>query len=403
MVLVLRGTGILGKFLLSFLITKKISLDFQGTFSLVSTTVTLLVLFYGLDFYVYSNKLIIQNKEQATFYLKNNLFFYFSLYLVFTPLIYVLAKLFLNDFSFSISLLVLVVIFEHLGQEFFRMFIALKRVYFANLLLFLRTGLWAILTVLYLWFAEKIKISINDLLIVWAMSSGLTVALSFIIFPNVKKLFKEKLDIKWIKKGVNVASQMFLATIFLKVIEFSDRYLIDYFYDKEYVGIYTFYFQLANLSNVIIFTLYISFLYPELINSIYVRNEVSTKRLQQEIRNKTIIVTIGLSLIYALLLPVLLRFVERPVLNNYSWLLYGLLLGNLFLNLSYAWHYSLIGYNREIKILKVTFIGFVFSLTLNLFLIKAIGIWGAVLSQILSGLLMFFLKRREAKIYLHDR
>jgi O-antigen/teichoic acid export membrane protein len=393
----LRGTGILAKFLLTFLITKKISLDFQGSFSLITTSITLLVLLFGLDFYIYSNKLIIQDKSKAIFYLKNNLLFYCLVYAIFIPIIYFVFIEIFSDTDLNVYLFLFVVILEHLGQEFFRIYIALQRVYLANILLFIRTGLWASLVVVYLFFAEVALISINDLLLVWVFSALLTTILSFYYYPQINLFFQQKIDYTWIKKGITIAGQMFLTTIFLKIIEFADRYIIDYYYDKEIVGIYTFYYQMANLSNVIIFTLYISFLYPKLIESIYKNDIISTANIQRDIKTKTIIVIVATAFLFILILPTFLSFVDRVKLYEYNLLLFGFLAANLFINLSYAGHYTLIGHNQERKILGITFVIFLFNIVASILLIKYYGIFGAIISQITSSFLLFIFKNRTIK------
>ena len=394
----LRGLGILSKFLLTFLITKKISLDFQGTFSLVSTTITLLVLFIGLDFYVYSNKLTIKTPSKAIFYLKNNLFFYLLVYILVVPIFFLVFNSVIQDSSFSIILLIIVVALEHLGQEFFRMYIALQKVYFANVLLFIRTGLWAIVVVGYLIFQNnEINLSINELLLCWAISAFISLILSFWYFPKINLFFRQKIDFTWIKNGIRVSSYMFLATVFLKVVEYSDRYIIDYFMNKEAVGIYTFYYQLANLGNVIIFTLYISFIYPKIMREVYNNDWGEVKKHQKKLKVSSMVIILGLTLFYALTLSFFLSYVNRPQLYEYKWLLFGLLFSFMILNLSFASHYTLIAKNMELKILKITFISFIVSVLCNLFFIKNFGIAGALVAQILANTVLFVFKEYEIR------
>lgn len=392
--LCLRGTGILAKFLLTFLITKKVSLSFQGSFSLVSTSITILVLFFGLDFYIYSNKLIIKNNSKAIFYLKNNLVFYCLSYLLFVPILYIIVNFVLVEPNFSFYLLVSVIILEHLGQEFFRMYIALKRVYLANILLFIRTGLWPITLVVYLLSESQINLEINNILVLWGLSALISVIFSFLFFPNIRLINQQKTDFKWIKGGLVVASQMFIATVFLKIMEFSDRYIIDFFYNKESVGIYTFYFQLANLANVIISTIYLSFLYPKLMEKIYNGDVSGKNEIQKDIKKKALLVVIATGIIYVLILPQFLEIINRTQLYEFKFILFGLLVSTLFLNLSYSGHYALIALNKEKLIFKITLIGFFISISLNFVLIPFIGIWGAMVSQICSNFTMFKLKNR---------
>ena len=82
-----RFGGISGKFLVVFLLTKNISLEFQGEYTLINTNIALLIIFLGLDFYVYSNRVIVKQVDKLVFIFKNSLVFYGIMYLFFVPVL----------------------------------------------------------------------------------------------------------------------------------------------------------------------------------------------------------------------------------------------------------------------------------------------------------------------------
>ncbi|TRZ43457.1 hypothetical protein D3A96_10860, partial [Robertkochia marina] len=378
LLLSLRGFGILGKFILTIVVTRNISVEFQGGVGLLNSTITILVLIFGLDFYNYSNKQLVSSNKTPAFILKNNFLILLVAYLLLSPLLFIFFQSYFKEglnSNLNFWLFLFVILFEHIGQEFFRFFIALGKSFTANILLFLRTGIWPICFSSYVMFTSN-PVNLNTLLKFWLIFCLLNLIFSILIFPTFRKIVEERIDLNWIKKGLKVSGLMLMATFCLKLLEYADRYFLEYFYTLKDVGIYTFYFQIANIYNVIVFTLIISFVYPKII---LVAKEGTLENIINEIvknQKSTLLLFLLLNLLFILVIPVLLNFMQRPELEGNQWVLYGLLIGNLFLNLGYYYHYLLIGWDEERTILKVTMLSTIISLLLNIILIKSIGILG---------------------------
>ena len=395
--LVIRGLGIGSRFLLTFYLTKYISLEFQGSFTLLVTTITLLVIFFGLDFYIYSNKLLVKKPHSAISNLKNSLVFFSFGYVI---LFVLLKSLYVyNSIPISFWLIYLLVVFEHLGQEFFRIYVALRHLLFANVLIFVRTGLWSCFIVLGFVLNEDFRPALEYILILWLVSAIITTILGFLFYPDIKNIFNAQIDKKWIVKGLMVGSTMFLSTVCLKIIEYSDRYLITIFLDKTQLGIYAIFFQIANIINVIMFTAYISFIYPDILSSVYNKRMLDLKN-HKNFLNKKVVVIVSFFMIASFFgLPHMINFIDRPELDESSSILGILILGNLFLNLSYAYHYVLIGFEKENLIFKATFIACGLNILVNLAFIPIIGIYGSALALLMSNFTLYFLKRHyEGKL-----
>lgn len=391
-----RGLGILSRFLLTFLITKFISLEFQGEYTLIVSSVTLLIIFFGFDFYVYAGRLIIKEPTKQLFFFKNMIVFYlFSYVLLFFVLWYIVHSL--NFKLGSFWLLYFLVILEHLGQEFFRLYLALRKPLLANALLFLRTGLWAFIIVLGFVFVSDFDISMVNILSAWLFCALLTCIFGFWKYPGIRGFFKEKIDLSWIKKGLIVGLTMFASTICLKIIEFSDRYLIAFFLDKKEVGIYAFYFQLSNIINVVIFTMYISFLYPDIIDGVYKKSYSSIESIRATLRKKTFLIVGVFAALFLIGSPFLLNYMNRPELNANKSLFYILLLSTVFLNLSFSSHYVIIGAEKEKLIFKATLYACLLNVIINLVLIPIIGIYGSALALLGSTIVLLIFKKRYEK------
>ncbi|MFD2563561.1 oligosaccharide flippase family protein [Aquimarina rubra] len=394
--LLVRFVGIGSRFLLTFLLTKEISLEFQGEYSLVVTSVALLVILFGFDFYVHSNRMIVKGEYDAVFCLKNSVTFYLLSYCVLFPAIWFFFKIFSIEFV-RVELLLVLILFEHLGQEFFRTYIALGRPLLANILLFIRTGLWCLILVLGLLFLKPFQVDLNNILVIWLISAIICAMLGFIFFPNLKSFFKIKVDKIWIKRGVIVGATMFLSTICLKIIEYSDRYLIVLFTSKKDLGIYSVFFQLVNVVNVVVFTMYISFLYPSIIKGVYNSNFGAVRAAQKTIKTKTILAVVFYGIASFFFLPFFLEFIGKEELNQNMFLFYIMLISTLFLNFSFTSHYVIVGAEKEKMIFTATFIACLVNLAINFSLIPFFGIYGSAFAMLLSNITLFVIKRKFEK------
>lgn len=391
-ILSLRGASIAARFLLSFLFVKYISLEFQGEYTLLLTTVTLMMLTVGVDFYVYSNRYMIKNKAETGFTLINQFVFHLLSYVILVLLFLVFNYFDIFAHYFTITIFILLV-FEHLGMEFFRIFIALEKVLTANILLFIRTGIWPLILIYQLLFTE-VDVTLNSVVFYWVLASVLTVIIGFILIHKEVIAEKFSLDKKWIKRGFNVGVLFFTATAAQKVIEFSDRYIIDAILGAKSLGIYTFYFQLANVANVAIFTVIISFLYPKIIYYVNIGDKKNAFATIKKLQKNSILFIAIYAVIIFLLLPYLLEFIDKSELNNHKVVLFLFLGGNLFLNLSFASHYSLMAIEKDKLLLKITILVAALNFGANILSVIYFGIEGAVIVFLISSILLYSLKQR---------
>lgn len=388
-----RAVTILGRFLLTYLITKKISLELQGEFTLISTTISLLVLLLGFDFYVFSTRKISINKEEPIFVFKNQFVIHTIVFFTFA-LVFLLCMFFLKlPLTFTHFLFIIAILFfEHLGQELFRLYLILEKVLLANILLFFKSGIWALLIAGYIFFFDINIISIGSILLTWLFFSIISVVFGLFYFPKINTFFKIKIDKIWIKNGVKVGLYLFMSTVALKIVEYSDRYLISYFLNIKDLGIYSFYFQLYNLFNVAMFTLVISFVFPKIFNAAGEDDFLRINKYKKEILRSTFLFCILYILIFYFSIEFLLDSIGKVELYKYQNIFYLLLFGGLFMNMSYAYHYILMAKNKDKIIIITNILTAALNVLLNLFFIPLFGIVGAAISFFGSAVILFCLK-----------
>ncbi|MCE2613628.1 polysaccharide biosynthesis C-terminal domain-containing protein [Flavobacteriaceae bacterium D16] len=392
----LRGAGISGRFLLIFFITRNISLEFQGDFSLISTNIAILIMLLGFDLYTFTNQVLVIDPRKATFVFKNSLLFFLFGYLLLIPVTHMFVSLgYVSSEIFWTF--ILLVILEHFSQELFRIYLAIERTAFANLLFFIRTGTWSWLLVLGLISGWINSLSIYEILLVWCFGAFISSLIGIVFLPSIRTFFKEKIDYKWIKDALKFASAVIISTLLLKAIEYSDRYFIDYFLGKKSLGVYMFFFQLANLVNVVIFTLYVSFIYPRIMKSVIEKDITGFQSKKNELYRSILITVAGFTIFFLLAMPYILELLQKDELYENSNLIYLMLLGILFLNFSFSSHFFLLADKQEKIILKITVITAFINVILNLILVPIFGIIGACISLIISSASLWLLKFLEEK------
>lgn len=380
----LRVLSMVAKFLLIIYIGKYFSTEALGEYGLFVTTITIAIYFLGLDFYTYNTREIIHKTESERFALIRDQFIFHSLvYVVVLPLLFVVFLFDIIDFKYMF-LFYLVLIMEHISQELFRLYVTLSKPIFANILLFFRAGIWVYVLILLWMYDVKDTQNLSFIYLSWFIGSFVSIIIGFSYLLKLydTKALTTSIDWLWIKKGAKVSIPFFIGTIAYKVIEFSDRYMIDYYMTKSDVGVYTFYGSIANTMQTLVFTLVIMMYYPKMIelyrDSKMEEFEKTVKKFFLEVLAYSLITIVS---VVVLIHPVLEYLGKAEFAQNLSvlWMLLG---ATLVLNLSFVPHYVLFVKHKDMAIRNITLMGAGLNIGLNMILIPFYGLVGAVISTI---------------------
>ncbi len=399
--LFLRGLSIIAKFLFTGLYFRYSEADY-GEYSLVATTILLLVFLLGMDFYSYANRAVLEPDSNPQKIIFNQFSLYFLLYILMAPVVYLIFKSVGFDADY-LPLFYLVLITEHLNFEFYRLLFVFKKPLAANINLFFRNAFWVLGASVWLFVYDQIDVQT----VLWFWLAGDLLALLFSLGISWTKRHKIslqnfKLDKQWIVKGLVVSLPYILGSLAYKTIEFSDRYLIDYFLDKKAVGVYAFFANMANVLNIILFTLVISVLYPGLVESIMHKNKKDFKKKFMQFRKEIIVYSIGTGVMLLGLLPVVLYIIGKTQYNGQLYIFVLLLLANMALNVSFLYHFIIYAYRKDWRIFKATALAALLNLVLNWFLIPFWGISGAAVATLASFVLVAVLKYFDANKLLDE-
>ena len=396
--LFLRGSSMGIKFLFLILLSKSLSVAAYGTISLIVTTVTFFIFFLGLDFYNYSHRQIIDSDLNKYQYLVNQFWFHLISYFLIAPFLFFVFKngILPNKYAYSIFA---IIVLEHLGQECFRFFNLFNKPNVANISLLIRTGLWIVLLYIIEVFVFGKEMNIHLILRYWIFGSSLSLFYSFFMAirsskDDLRKIPWFAFDWSWLGKGIKISMPFFLGTISYKIIEYSDRYVIDWFLGKEQVGIYSFFTNFSNIINVVINTIVVTLLVPNLLRTVkedYLNDIVKYVGNFNREMGRTI-VFLGI-LLCLLIFPALL-WLNKEEFNKDLMTYFIILLGNIMLNLSFVYHYLLYAYKKDRAILLPSLYAALMNLVLNILFVPYFGIIAAAWSTLFSFSFILFLKRK---------
>jgi len=402
--IVLRGATLLSKFIFIFLLGKFAEDEyFLGEYGIITTSISLIIYLVGFDFYVFNTREILKSKESIIEKIRNQFFFHFIAYSFVLPL--TLIIIFYFDFiDIKYFLIVfLLIISEHLGQELFRLYTTLEKSNIANLFFFIKSGLW-VWVVLFDFFILKNELDLLKYLIIWASCSWISMVLSMIYLRKIIFIRNFKFhrpNYSWILKGVKNSSIFFISSLSFLVIQFSDRYMIDFFYGKKMVGVYSAYSQFVNAIDVFIFSAIIMVIYPKLIQLF--SDRAAYKDLFKKLKKYILIASIALIIVSYFVMPTLFVFLDKPsfLLNIETFNV--LLIGAFFLLMSYSYHYDLYIKKKDTLLLKISLLSMSLNIVLNLYLIPNNGLFGASLATMISFFVLFLLKLIYSKHKIYGR
>jgi O-antigen/teichoic acid export membrane protein len=389
-----RVLSMVAKFLLIIYIGKYLSSTELGEYGLFVTTVSISMYFLGMDFYIFNSREIIKVEHHNRLSLiKDQFVFHIIVYAFVLPLLFSVFLFDIIDYKY-IVFFYLIVVTEHISQELFRLYVTLSQQVLANVLLLFRTGIWVYILIILWTYGIKNTENLYSVYVAWFFGAFFSIVIGVYYLFKIydKDTLVSKIDWIWIKHGFKISLPFLVGTIAYKVIEFSDRYMIDYYMTKSDVGIYTFFGSIANTMQTIVYTLVIMMYYPKMIE-LYKDSKMeefnsTTKKFFLEVLIYSMITIIG---IVIFIHPVLEYLGKVEFTQNLS-VLWVLLAGVLVLNLSFVPHYILFVKHKDIAIRNITILGAVMNIILNMCLIPLFGLIGAGIATLGSYIVIYFYK-----------
>jgi O-antigen/teichoic acid export membrane protein len=258
---------------------------------------------------------------------------------------------------------------------------------------------WGIIIVFY--YFNNVIITIDSILNVWLITNILTIIIVFMyaFFKNYNKILKGKVIVNWLKNGLRVSAVFLIATISLKIMEYANRFIVDFFMGEKMAGIFLFYSNISMLITVYINTVVISFDLPELISS---TNSPTIFKLLKKFKKSLFTHVIISSGFLLLIIKPLLFWQNKIEFETYFPLIFFMLIGTGLMNYSLIYHFKLYIFHKDKSLLKAMVVSALLSLIVTIILTFFFGIYGTASAFLISCIILFFMRFNEAKKMSYD-
>ncbi|MCO6055367.1 oligosaccharide flippase family protein [Pseudomonas sp. MOB-449] len=337
----LRGMTLLSKFLLIFFLAKFLEPAELGLYGLFTATIGYALYLLGLDFYTFTTREILKReRDEWGGLLKDQGALSLVLYAIVLPLLTLIFIKGLLPWSVSCWFFALLVL-EHLTQELGRLLVAVSEQLLASVVLFLRSGIWAVIATA-LMFIEPASRTLDFVLGAWTVGGSVALLLGVFRLRQLKiSGWHRKVDWRWVSKGLKVAIPFLVATLAIRGIFTLDRYWLEALSGLEVLGAYVLFIGLCSALLSFLDAGVFAFIYPGLIGAYQKKNVVEFNRGLHKLLVQTVVLSVFFALVSLLLIGPLLSWLNKPLYLEQQGLFPWALLATLFYALSMISHYAL--------------------------------------------------------------
>jgi len=395
----LRSLTLGSKFLLLLFLARVVTPAELGVYGLVVVTITVTLYLLGLDFHTYNTREILgAAPPDRPCFVRDQMAFHGLVYAAVLPLtlaVFISGTLPWRCAGWFYLLLVL----EHLSQEAYRLLVTFSRSSLANLVLFLRAGVW-VYAVVGVGLAAPGAVTLGRVFCAWAVGAAASIALAAATLRRLpwREALEKPVDWNWIRRGVGVSLRLFAATVCLLGVQYADRYFLQHFHGPAAVGVYTFFAQIANTVQIFVYTAVVIVVLPRLVGA-WQRGDLALyrchmRRLALGVLGVIALVSVAAAACFGPALAMVGREVYREQLPA-GWVL---LAAMALMGAAYIPHLALYARGRDSAIVAASAAACVAGLVLHALLVPAYGPIGAALGTlaaagVLGGAKLVFLMR----------
>ncbi|MBJ2348606.1 MULTISPECIES: lipopolysaccharide biosynthesis protein [Pseudomonas] len=343
----IRGLTLVSKFLLIFFLARFLEPAELGIYGLLAATVGYSLYLLGFDFYTYSTReLLKRDREEWGGVLKAQAALIMVLYVIFLPL---LSLIFVNDLlpMSVIGWFFALLILEHLTQELGRLLVAVSDQLYASLMLFFRSGVWAVL-VTGLMFVMPDARDLNVVFGAWAVGGGIALLLGIC---RIKRMgldgWRQEVDWAWIVKGLKIAFALLVATLAIRGLFTLDRYWFQVLAGVEVLGAYVLFTGISMALISFLDAGVFAFIYPDLISAYQRSDGDGFRRGLRKLLIQTAILSGIFAVVGLLAIGPLLGWLGKPLYAEREGLFVWILLATVLYALGMVPHYGLYAQGRD--------------------------------------------------------
>jgi O-antigen/teichoic acid export membrane protein len=389
----LRGSGLLSKFMLTVFIAKLMSLSDLGLYGLIAVGATIVPGVFGLGVNgPASRSMVGLPTSDAVRLASTRLGITLTLHALITPLTVVLITLLLSEYDARLVVLVALTLFvENIATDINAMLIARFKPTLAAILLFVRSGAWPFVFMILAWFNPTLR-TVPVIVECWLAS--LLCIMTFLVVTVVIKQYWHSFgfDKSAAREMIVRGKNFYMADIGNNGILYLDRFLVTTFLGLEATGVYTFFWSITNAVNSLIFFGVTSPMAPKIIATVKRGNKLATaidcKAMLKEIGWWCF----GLSMALFVSMPWVLQYLGNHKFDEYKAVFSVMLLATLLRTVSEGADNILYAHHQEHKMAMISLSAMVVSAVCLSILAPVFGLMGVAFAMCVVAGYVFLMR-----------
>ena len=343
----LRCATLVSRFLFVFVLAKFLEPVEVGLYGLLGATISYVMMALGFDFYTYSTReMIVTDRSRWAAMLRDQGVFYGIAYVIFLPVCGLIFWYGFLPWTVAIWFFPLLVL-EHTAQEFNRLLVALSEPLWASVVLFVRSGSWALGASIWLLFFPAQR-SLDFVFAVWVTSVFIACLFgAFLLRRLAPGSLVCRVDWSWIKRGLCVAFPFLLGTVSLRAFYTFDRYWVESLEGLDVLAAYALFVGVSNAIASVLDASVFTFAYPSIVSAAEKKDKSEFSKKIINMYVQTFVVTIMLSIAALIIAKYAVNEIGRSVYKDNFIFLYWLVLANAFFSISMVPHYGLYALRKD--------------------------------------------------------
>lgn len=374
---VMRASTIASKFGLAIFIGRYLDLSSLGLYGLAAGAVAIgpVVISMGMVHSI-MREAVTLNAGQLT----NNLRHYWCFTTATYALMLVSAVLVTVAFGLPElwSLVIVIMLFEHIGNDVFQLLSNLERPVLANTNAFLRGAAWILVYIpIAIW--EPAFRSITVLFEFWL--AGSVAALLVFVWATRswpwKRAFLLPFEPAWITAKIKSAFILYISDLSFIASQYLDRYLVTLFLGLRLAGVYFLYWSAANAVSTFVSIAVFQIQRPRLIKAYHDSGTPTHRQLSTSFMRTTILATVAFSTATGCAFYILLPYLKQPAVADYLAAFWLIMAGMALRNIADFGSMALFTSHRD-RVMTLTNVSAAVVLTVAQgLLLPAAGLYGA--------------------------
>jgi O-antigen/teichoic acid export membrane protein len=385
------------KFALTIYMARYLGLADVGAYGLIVGLVTGLPVILSFGIHDWTSRLVVGLDRSAAIPIATTrLATTFAIELAVQALLWAGAMWFGPPIGATTAMLIAaILLLEHLSLDAFSLQIGRGQAVAANILFFIRSGLWPLIAILWGLIDPGAR-SLDTVLLCWVGGLSLSwIAIAILAVTRGWWRFAG-FDRDYLRRAFVGGVPFWIADIGVVGNLYLDRFLVSYFLGMEAAGIYTFFWSYTNVVHTLAVNGIMLPQMPALVSAARTGDTALIGKERRRIALETARWGIGLALAAGLVMPALLPLMGRPILAASLPVFALIMLGTLARMTSEGLGFVLISQHRD-RTIATTAIGAVIaSAALNSALIPLLGLYGAAVAYVMVGLGLTLARRRIA-------